>query len=115
MLGSKIPPLLLWLALGFNLLSVSAQNKTSSQPPLIQELKSAREAKDNNRLADAYYQLALYEEEVNKSTEVAFDYFISLPNSITISRETPHNQQNKSHHRPQIRQVGLYVGIHKLV
>nr|HRD07975.1 hypothetical protein [Saprospiraceae bacterium] len=65
--GSKIPPLLLWLALGFNLLSVSAQNKSSSQlTPLIQELKSAREAKDNNRLADAYYQLALYEEEVNK-------------------------------------------------
>lgn len=92
--GSKIPPLLLWLALGFNLLSVSAQNKSSSQlTPLIQELKSAREAKDNNRLADAYYQLALYEEEVNKSTEVAFDYFISAKQYYDLQRNTA--QSNK--------------------
>ncbi len=86
--------LLVWLTLGFNSFSLLAQKKPSNPlTGLIEELKAAREAKDNNRLADAYYQLALYEEEVNKSTEVAFDYFISAKQYYDLQKNTA--QSNK--------------------
>ncbi len=86
--------LLVWLTLGLNSFSLLAQKKPSNPlTGLIEELKAAREAKDNNRLADAYYQLALYEEEVNKSTEVAFDYFISAKQYYDLQKNTA--QSNK--------------------
>ena len=86
--------ILVWLTLGLNSFPLYAQ-KPASNPltGLIEELKAAREAKDNNRLADAYYQLALYEEEVNKSTEVAFDYFISAKQYYDLQKNTA--QSNK--------------------
>ncbi|MBK8698966.1 MAG: hypothetical protein IPN29_05255 [Saprospiraceae bacterium] len=42
---------------------------------LVKDLRIARETKNYAQLADVYFKLALYEEEVNKRTEVAFDYF----------------------------------------
>lgn len=60
---------------------------------LLAELKSAREAKDPNRLADVYYKLALYEEEINKSTEVAFDYFIRAKQYYDLQKNVA--QSNK--------------------
>ncbi len=43
---------------------------------LLINLKQARETKNNAELAENYYKLAIYEEDVNKDSEVAFDYFI---------------------------------------
>ena len=63
---------------------------------LLTELKSAREAKDPSRLADVYYRLALYEEEVNKSTEVAFDYFIRAKQYYDLQKnEAQSNKINR--------------------
>jgi signal transduction histidine kinase len=42
---------------------------------LLDQLKEARELKNNSELGDAYYRMAIYEEDVNKNSEVSFDYF----------------------------------------
>lgn len=44
---------------------------------LIKSLKEARESKNNTDLAETYYKLAVYEDEVNKNNDLAFDYYIS--------------------------------------
>jgi signal transduction histidine kinase len=43
---------------------------------LLIKLKDARESKNNAALADSYYKMAIYEEDVKKNSEVAFEYFI---------------------------------------
>ena len=65
-----------YLFLLFGRLSAqSEQISTQDYNHLIQELKAARESRNNAELADIYYKLAIYEEDVHKNSEVAFDYF----------------------------------------
>jgi signal transduction histidine kinase len=60
----------------FFLVSVVPGQKTDDYySDLLIKLKHARETKNNADLADNYYKLAIYEEDVNKDSEVAFDYF----------------------------------------
>jgi signal transduction histidine kinase len=64
------------------LLCTSLYSQTKRTPTdaeyikLVQELKIAREEKNAARLADIYFDLAFYEEEIKKNSEVAFDYFV---------------------------------------
>jgi signal transduction histidine kinase/tetratricopeptide (TPR) repeat protein len=43
---------------------------------LLTDLKSARELKENDRLAEAYFNLGKYEENVLKDENEAFDYYL---------------------------------------
>lgn len=73
---------------------IIAQNRPEKKlTDLVAELNNARKSKDAKRLADVYYELGLYEEEVNRSSEVAFDYFIRAKQYYDLQKN--HAQSNK--------------------
>ncbi len=68
------PFYILYIILFFSAIAFSQDNDLKYQA-LNQELKNARELKENGRLADAYFNLAKYEEEIHLDDQEAFEYY----------------------------------------
>lgn len=87
----------IFLFLFFFLIEAKAQKRNiptdGEYIKLVQELKIAREEKNSARLADIYFNLAFYEEEINKNSELAFDYFVRAKQYYDRDKNIP--QANK--------------------
>lgn len=74
----------------------------------VRELNAARQAKDFDRLADAYYQLSLYEEEKNRNYERSFEYMSRALEYYKVTNDTVGIYATKYHIAKHLLQNSMY-------
>ncbi|NNK89902.1 MAG: sensor histidine kinase [Saprospiraceae bacterium] len=92
----------------FFVVGTSIAQNTELYDRYISELNDARTTKNFSRLANAYYNLALYEEEKNRNYERSFEYLSRSLEYYKVTSDTTGIYETKFHIARQLLKNNMY-------